>query len=528
MSRLFRAALVMGVVLLAACGASSPYPPSGPTSAPQNWPPPPPPANWPPRQPPPPTPAGGWSTPAATGAPVPGNTFADPGVNPYVDPYRDPLSTFAMDVDTASYDVAKRFLRDGNLPDRDSVRLEEYVNSFDYGYRPPTDSTFAIDVAGAPSPFLNERSMLLRIGIQAEQMEGRERPPLSLTFVIDTSGSMAIDNRLELVKSTLAWLVSRLRPDDTVAIVTFGSDAKIVLEPTSSAEPTAIHDALARLQPGGSTNAEAGLEMGYDLAERAHRVGAHDRVVLASDGVANVGLTDANSILQRIDREVAAGVELVSVGVGMGNFNDVLLEQLADRGNGFYAYINDESQAQELFAGRLIDALVTVAKDARVQVEFNRDVVTRYRLLGYENRAMSDQDFNNPAADAGEVGAGHSVTALYEVERGWSSGPSLGTVTLHWIDPATGSRESLDRQITTAAFGSDYYRASSSFRLAATVAGFAEILRQSPYVGGFTLSDVNREAAALARELPGHQDVVEFSALAATAAQIAPEGVNHW
>jgi Ca-activated chloride channel family protein len=211
----------------------------------------------------------------------------------------------------------------------------------------------------------------------------------------------------------------------------------------------------------------------------------------------------------------------------MGNFNDVLLEQLADRGNGFYAYINDQTQAQELFGGRLIDALVTVAKDARVQVEFNRDVVTRYRLLGYENRAMSDQDFNNPAADAGEVGAGKSVTALYEVEPGWSGG-ALGTVTLHWIDPQTGARDALDREITTADFGADYYHATSSFRLAATVAGFAEILRESPYATGYTLADVDREAAGLARELPGHQDVSELSELTSAALRIAPRGVNSW
>ena len=523
MSMSARAAVLVGCALLAAAcgGAPGPVRPNQGTPAPpaHGWPPPP---AWPPRDPPP---AG---TPAATYVPYPyGNTFEDAGVNPYTDPLRDRLSTFSMDVDTASYDVGRGYLQDGSLPDRDSVRLEEYVNSFDYGYRAPAQDAFAIEVEGAPAPFIESRSVLLRVGIQARQVVDQVRPPLALTFVIDTSGSMGIENRLELVKESLALLVTRLRPNDSVAIVTFGTSAQVVLGATAAAEPETILAAIGGLRSEGSTNAQAGLELGYDLAARGHRPGVRDRVVLASDGVANVGLTDADSILARIDREVGSGVELISIGVGMGNFNDALLEQLADRGNGFYAYVNDRSQAEAVFGGRLIDALITVARDARVQVEFLPDAVARYRLLGYENRAMADQDFDNPAADAGEVGAGHSVTAIYEIEPGWSRGPLLGTVTLHWIDPDTQARKELARDITVSDFATDYYSATPSFRLAATVASFAEILRESPYVTGYTLADVDREAQDVARSFAGNAKVAEFSQLTSTAARFSPR-ISDW
>jgi Ca-activated chloride channel family protein len=332
---------------------------------------------------------------------------------------------------------------------------------------------------------------------------------------------MQMENRLELVKNALILLVSRLRADDSVAIVEFGPDARVVLTPTSAAEPEAIVASISRLAAAGSTNAQAGLELGYNIAARGHRPGALDRVVLASDGVANVGLTDADSILQRIDREVDAGVELVSIGVGMGNFNDVLLEQLADRGNGFYAYINDRREAERVFGSELTGTLLTVARDARIQVEFRSDAVVRYRLLGYENRRMADEDFRNPAADAGEVGAGHSVTALYEIEPAWTRGGFLGTVRLRWLDAVTGREEQLLRDIDLADLADDYYSAGPSFRLAATVAGFAEILRDSPYATGFTLDDVSREATALASSFDGRVEVLEFAHLAQSAARIA-------
>lgn len=459
----------------------------------------------------------------APGVPYPAPVdFQDAGVNPFVDPLRDPLSTFAMDVDTASYSVTRRFLQDGFMPDRDSVRLEEFVNSFDYGYTGPSETAFAVHVDGGPTPFTSVRSVMLRIGIQAREIPEESRLPVSLTFVIDTSGSMDMENRLELVKAALGLLVTRLRADDSVAIVTFGDAANMILTPTSAAEPQAILAAIATLQPGGSTNAQAGLELGYDIARLGHRYGALDRVVFASDGVANVGLTDADSILQRIDREVDAGVELVSIGVGMGNFNDVLMEQLANRGNGFYAYINDRVEAERLFGTELVGTLQTVARDARVQVEFRPEAVLHYRLLGYENRRIADQDFTDPYVDAGEVGAGHSVTALYEIEPNWNRDGFLGTVRLRWVDPQTGREQELARDIDLFSMGDDFPSTGTSFRLAATVAGFAEILRESPYVSGYSLLDVARQAGELAQIFERRTDVEEFSQLTEIAARLDP------
>lgn len=508
------ACLIAVAVLTAACSGAAQY-----TSGPQ-----PPQHFWPPQPTIRPLPGATAAPPypGATVAPYPQPVdFQDAGVNPFVDPLRDRFSTFAMDVDTASYGVTRRFLEDGNMPDRDSVRLEEFVNSFDYDYESPGDHAFAIHIDGSPTQFIGSRSVLLRIGIQARQISAESRRPVALTFVIDTSGSMGMENRLELVKSALGLLVSNLRSDDSVAIVQFSSAASVVLRPTSAAEPEAILSAIAQLQPSDSTNAQAGLELGYDMAALGHRSGALDRVILASDGVANVGLTDADSLLQRIDREVDGGVELVSVGVGMGNFNDTLLEQLADRGNGFYAYVNDRLEAERLFGSRLVGTLETVARDARVQVEFRPEAVGRYRLLGYENRRIADQDFTNPYVDAGEVGAGHSVTALYEIEPSLSRDGFLGTVRLRWVDPESGEEQEEVSDIDLFSMGTDFYSTSSSFRLAATVAGFAEILRESPYVSGYTLSDVAREAGALAALYDGNQDVAVFRQLTEIAARIA-------
>ncbi len=514
MSTSLRMGLVSLCVLAVGCsGAAVGTPGSGEQAPPQHHrdrqPP-----ERPPVEPEPPR----WEPPPPQ-EPYPGVEFEDPGVNPYVEPGRDPLSTFSLDVDTASYSVARRFIDDGHLPERDSVRLEEYVNSFDYEYEPPGDAAFAVHVDGGPTPFTAPRSLLVRIGIQSRGLPDAARPAASLTFVVDTSGSMQTENRLELVKDALAILVTELDTNDTVALVEYGSEARVVLNPTSAAEPEAILGAIERLQPSGSTNAQAGLELGYDMAALGRRPGAIDRVVLASDGVANVGLTDADSILRRIDHEVASGIDLVTVGVGMGNFNDVLLEQLADRGSGFYAYANDIYEANRLFRRELTATLVTVARDARVQVEFATNAVARYRLLGYENRAISDDDFRNPTVDAGEIGAGHSVTALYEIELSGGGDGYLGTIRLRWRDAETDREEQVVSDIEIRDLASDYGSTSPTFRLAATVAGFAEILRESP-AARYTLLDVAREADAVARELDWRTDVDEFRGLVERAARL--------
>ena len=338
-----------------------------------------------------------------------------PATNPFVDPRVDNQSTFGLDIDTASYTVARRFIDDGNLPDPASVRVEEFVNYFDQGYAAPEDDAFAIHADGGPTPFLAADETLLRIGIKARDVADDARPPAALTFVIDTSGSMSRENRLELVKQSLGLLVEMLRRDDSIGIVAYGTDARVVLEPTPVRDSEAILSAVDSLQPGGSTNAAAGLELGYEMARGSFVPGGVNRVVIASDGVANVGPTDADTILGRIRDGTETGIQLVAIGVGMGNFNDVLLERLADDGDGFYAYVDDIDEARRVFVADLTGTLQSVALDARAQVDFDRDNVEAYRLVGYENRAIADDEYRNDGVDAGAIGAGHQVTALYAV-----------------------------------------------------------------------------------------------------------------
>ena len=366
--------------------------------------------------------------------------------------------------------------------------------------------------------------MLVRVGLQSRTVPDELRKPVSLTFVIDTSGSMGMESRLETVKAALRTLLRGLHSNDSVAIVQFGTDASVVLEPTSAGEPESILRAIDGLEPEGSTNAQAGLELGFDLAEETRRDDAANRVIIASDGVANVGLTDAGSLLERLDREVKSGIDLVSVGVGMGNFNDALLEQLADRGNGFYAYINDQQDADRVFGHGLTSSLETVARDAKVQVEFDPDTVHSYRLLGYENRALPDQSFRDPGVDAGEVGSGLTVTALYEIQP-WRSGDGhLATVRLRWLDPATGSEQHLAQDIEAGDLSNDYGRTDPHFRLAATVAAFGEVLRHDPWSERTDLGYVAREAASLRDEMDGDPDVADFARLTDLAAQLAHRG----
>ena len=445
------------------------------------------------------------------------NTFRDYGIRPFVATATDPLSTFALDVDTASYSVVRRWIESGSAPEPESVRVEEFLNSFDYDYVTPSDG-LGIQVDGGPSPYHPDRVMV-RVGVQAERVANADRPEASLTFVVDTSGSMDRANRLELVKTSLRRLVEELSSGDSVAIVTYSDDAEVVLAPTSVSDEATILAAIDRLATTGSTNLEAGLRAGYDLAAEAFKPGQINRVVLASDGVANVGLTDPDGLSRMIRDDADRGVQLVTVGVGMGNFNDVVMEQLADRGDGFYAYVDDEQEAERLFSDDLVSTLLTVAIDGKIQVEFNADAVAEYRLLGFENRAVLDSDFRNDDVDAGELGAGHQVTALYELvlRSGVDEAASLGTVQLRWEDPDEGSvRES--RLIVTPSMIDDRWGDTDrDFRLAVTVAAFAEVLRDSPHVGDVTLNQVADEARELS---PGSGAIEELADLAAEAARL--------
>jgi len=320
---------------------------------------------------------------------------------------------------------------------------------------------------------------------------------------------MERDGRLELVKDALRLLVDGLGRDDSVSIVTFGDDARVVLPPTRATDSDRIVGALAELHPGGSTNLEAGLRLGYGLARETLTENGIDRVVLASDGVANVGLTDPDGILAGIRDDAASGIELVSVGVGMGNYNDALLERLADQGDGFYAYVDTFDEARRLFTEDLTGTLQAVALDARAQVEFDPDVVAAYRLLGYENRAIDDRDFTDDTVDAGAIGAGHAVTALYAVRLREDIGRDdrLATLRLRWTDPERGGADELTRDVRLSELARSFAATEPTFRLDAIVAATAEVLRESPWVGRLDVHDIARVAGDEARDLPATDQV---------------------
>ena len=439
-------------------------------------------------------------------------TYEDPGTNPWTDPARDGESTFGLDVDTASYTIAAQYVHQGLPPDPSSVRVEEWVNAFPQGYAAPDEDAFAIHADGGPTPFSDDDEVLLRIGLQAREIANRDRQPASLTFVIDTSGSMEQGGRLEMVKDALRTLVRNLDRADRVAIVTFGSEARVVLGPTPATQEAAILDALDGLSPLGSTNLADGLTLGYELARGTLTENDIDRVVLASDGVANVGLTDPGSILAAIRRDADAGIELVSIGVGMGNYNDALLEQLADQGDGFYAYVNTPDEARRLFTEDLTGTLETVVLDAKAQVSFDRRNVLAYRLVGYENRAIGDEDFTNDDVNAGAVGAGHAVTALYAVRLAHEASPDshLATVRVRWTDPERGAAAELSREVRGSDLARTFDRANPYFRFDAIVAATAQVVRGSELNRRFGIRDIADVAARDVELLPGTDEVHAF------------------
>ncbi len=453
--------------------------------------------------------------------------FEDYGVNPFIDTEDDSLSTFAVDVDTAAYTVMRRFLRDGFLPPDESVRVEEYVNFFEQDYLPPTEGPFVIHLEAAPSPYRPEPYYLARVGIQGHEIPSEERQDVVLTFVIDVSGSMGYENRLELVKDALALMVEELRPSDKVGIVTYGDYAKVVLEHTAVGENQwHILRAIGGLRAGGSTYAEDGLVTGYNLATEAFDPEFTNRVILCSDGVANVGRTGHEAILRQIRNSAADEIYLTTVGFGMGNYNDILMEQLADNGDGFYTYVDSLKEAERVFVNDLTSTLQVIARDAKIQVEFNPAVVSRYRLVGYENRDVADEDFRNDAVDAGEIGAGHSVTALYEFKL-HSDGPATGTVltvSLRHEDPESGEVAETSRAFGRTDFSETLDEASPRFQLDAVVAEYAGILRHSYWARDASLEEVGRKARAVARHFPGDTDVQEFAELVRQAVYLSDTG----
>ncbi|HYJ68342.1 MAG TPA: von Willebrand factor type A domain-containing protein [Nocardioidaceae bacterium] len=440
------------------------------------------------------------------------NTFVDAGTSGFVATDADPLSTFALDVDTGSYSVASELLGSGHRPPAASIRPEEWVNAYDYGYQAPSDADLGVYVDGGAAPSTADGTQLIRVGVKAREIDAADRPPVALTLVADTSGSMDIRDRLGLVKSSVALLAKHLRPTDTVAIVTYGDRAKALLEPTPIGETGTILDAIDQLKPGGSTNMEAGLRQAYDQAREAYRDDAINAVVLASDGVANVGMTGAGGLADMIQKAGADGIHLVTVGYGMGNYNDHLMEQLADQGDGFYAYVDTFDEAQRLFVEDITGTLTVVARDARTRVAFDPELVESYRLIGYDNRAIADDDFTNDDVDAGEIGTGHEATALYEVHLrpGVESGAEIGTVDLRWESTDSGE---VEQSTTPIAAADTETEADESLRLAAAVADLAQLLKESTPVAdrGVTLDDLAVAAADLdADGVDGAADLVRI------------------
>ncbi|MCZ7607410.1 MAG: von Willebrand factor type A domain-containing protein [Planctomycetota bacterium] len=404
--------------------------------------------------------------------------------NPFIDCEDDRLSTFAVDVDTGAYTKCRGYLNNGQLPPQGFARVEEFVNYFDYGYEAPYEDTFAITMDAAPSRYGADlkNAYLLRVGMQAKRIDPDLRKPAVLTFVIDVSGSMDIDGRLNHVKAALKMLVKQLRRDDYVGIAVYGSNGRKVLGHTNDAEE--IVSALNRLNPDGSTNAEEGIRIGYDMAAEAFREGSINRVILCSDGVANVGETGPEGILKMVEQQRRKGIQLSTIGFGMNNYNDHLMEQLGDKGDGHYAYVDTLDEAKRVFVDNLTGTLQVVARDTKVQVEFNPQVVKSWRLLGYENRDVKDEDFRNDAVDGGEVGSGHSVTALYEIKLYENASGPVGTATIRYKHDERDEFFEINRELSTGEIARSWAEAPKGLRLAGNVAEFGEMLRKSYWAKG--------------------------------------------
>lgn len=430
-----------------------------------------------------------------------------------------PVSTFSIDVDTGSYANVRRFLRSGMLPVRDAVRVEELINYFAYNYPAPEAPTtpFRLTTEIGPTPW-NPDTLLLHIGLKGYEVPQKDIPPSNLVFLIDVSGSMNSPDKLELVKSSLLLLARQLRASDRLAIVVYAGDSGVVLEPTPGDQTGKIQAAIQSLRAGGSTNGGSGIHLAYAMAEQGFMKDGVNRVLLATDGDFNVGTVSLEALKDLIAEKRKGGIALTTLGVGTGNYNDSLMEQLADIGNGNYAYLDSLQEAQKVLVNERAATLLTIAKDVKVQIEFNPAVVAEYRLIGYENRTLRREDFSNDKVDAGEIGAGHTVTALYEIALVGSKGlkleplryapatppvsgnsSELGFLRIRYKSPPEDASKLQEWPLRRDSVLTDLTRTSEQFRFAAAVAAFGQQLRGGTQIGAFGYE----ETLKLAREARG-------------------------
>lgn len=414
---------------------------------------------------------------------------------------QDNLSTFAVDIDTASYEYARQAIANGWLPESENIRPEEFVNYFRQDYAEPADDGFTVTVDGTRTPewytTTDQPTHLVRVGLQTRTEPEDERSDAHLTFVIDTSGSMEGEERLPVVKESLRTLVDQLRPTDAIAIVTYSDQAQVVQPMTDVADRAQIHSAIESLAVAGSTNMEEGLSLGYQVASEGFGADAINRVILLSDGLANTGSTEHEQILATARDKAADGITLLCVGVGMA-YGDNLMEQLADNGDGFAVYFSTATQARKLFVEQLAATLAVRAKDAKVQVTFDPEVVESYRLIGFENRAVADEDFTDDSVDGGEVGPGHSVTALYAVTVAAEATGSVLSAAVRWLDPDTGAASQAEGSAEFSDTDVDIDAASQRLAVDLIAAAFAEALRGNDVATELDLAVLAEQAERLA------------------------------
>lgn len=424
----------------------------------------------------------------------------------------NPVSTFSIDVDTGSYSNVRRMLNQGQLPPSDAVRVEELINYFPYDYALPTGKRpFAVHTELAPAPWNTER-VLLRIGIKGQDVAKQNLPPANLVFLVDVSGSMGSPDKLPLLQNSLKLLVNEMRPQDRIALVTYASGTQVVLQSTSGTEKANINAAIDALRAGGSTAGASGLQLAYSAAQQGFIKNGINRILLATDGDFNVGVSDTAQLKSMIEEKRKSGISLSTLGFGTGNYNEAMMEQIADVGDGAYSYIDNLMEGHKVLVNEMTSTLATIARDVKVQVEFNPAVVKEYRQIGYENRQLNREDFNNDKVDAGDIGAGHTVTALYELTLVGSKGSidplrykkadkahdaldgELGFLRLRYKPMQANTSELIEAPLQRSAIKS-FSAAGNEFRFATAVAGYGQLLRGGKYTGNWSYADARQLAA---------------------------------